>query len=429
MQYFLNQIIKNIEIEELTYEGFGSFRKDNKLFLIDNALPKEIIDIQIKKITTKIIYAKTIEIHKKSHKRIKEIDIEYGIAPLSIIDYSSQLEFKENIVKSLLKRNLNFELKSNILPSPKIWNYRNKIKVFLKLKDNDYKIGFYEKNTNHFVSLNNISLAEEEINHFAFAFIDYMNQNNYKIGTEASLIIRKSNFNNNLQVLLITSNKTNLNINFNNKIFENVTTFILRYNNKNVVIYQKKNTKFLNKLNSFFFLISPDSFFQINSSQIQNLYNLLIDNMDFNNQDIVLDAYCGVGTIGLLIANKINKLIGIELIKDAINNAKINAIINKIDNSYFYAENLNKNTNLSILKINKIIVNPPREGLSKEIIKQIIEIKPIKIGYISCNIHTMIRDLKNFLNAGYKIKFFSPVDMFPQTFHIENVCILEKIEK
>ncbi|KUH47594.1 23S rRNA (uracil(1939)-C(5))-methyltransferase RlmD [Mycoplasmopsis meleagridis] len=429
MQYFLNQIIKNIEIEELTYEGFGSFRKDNKLFLIDNALPKEIIDIQIKKITTKIIYARTIKIHKKSHKRIKEIDIEYGIAPLSIIDYSSQLEFKENIVKSLLKRNLNFELKSNILPSPKIWNYRNKIKVFLKLKNNDYKIGFYEKNTNHFVSLNNISLAEEEINHFAFAFIDYMNQNNYKIGTEASLIIRKSNFNNNLQVLLITSNKTNLNINLNNKIFENVTTFILRYNNKSVVIYQKKNNKFLNKLNNFFFLISPDSFFQINSSQIQNLYNLLIDNMDFNNQDIVLDAYCGVGTIGLLIANKINKLIGIELIKDAINNAKINAIINKIDNSYFYAENLNKNTNLSILKINKIIVNPPREGLSKEIIKQIIEIKPIKIGYISCNIHTMIRDLKNFLDTGYKIKFFSPVDMFPQTFHIENVCVLEKIEK
>ncbi|WP_029512926.1 23S rRNA (uracil(1939)-C(5))-methyltransferase RlmD [Mycoplasmopsis iners] len=430
MNYQINQIIKDVECKELSYEGYGVVLLDNYKLFIENFLPGEIADVQLYKVNSKFAFGKTINLYKRSKLRIPVDDnlIQTGVAPLSILPYNEQLKFKENIVKNLFSRNLNFDKVESILASPLQWNYRNKVKILVKQNNGEYIFGAFEKNTNNFIQLNSFPLANKQIELFISEFRKFINENDYFKDTLKELTITCST--NNLFNLIINSIQP---IKFNDSIktaiiekFGNLHSIVNISNKQIKEIFKNPKNLYFNQIDSLNFIVHPFSFFQINTEQISILYSTLANNMNLKSTDVVLDAYCGVGTIGLFIAKKVNEIIGIEIIPEATQNAKLNAKLNKINNAEFYAGDIDLVIKRQNKLFNKIIVDPPREGLTDNFINKILEYSPEEIGYISCNPHTMVRDIQKLIQKDYQIDYVKPVDMFPQTFHIECVAVLSK---
>lgn len=426
----VEQIFENVKITELSYEGYGIFKSQNKTILIKNVLPNEIVDIKITKVTSKVAYAKVIKFHLRSKERT---NLDYqDDAPLLIMPYQRQLEFKQGIISNLVKRNLNFKLDNFIVPSPLIIKYRNKIKFFVKVLNNQINFGRYEKLTNKLVLVSDFILATDGINRSIQIIKNIFNDWLSLFSSVEEITIRESNLNG-AQILIIKSKK-HLNLNkTKNLIFNNTKIEQIVCVSKNKVeIYNKfgSHANLLMNIENLKFEISWNSFFQINNSQIFNLYNLLIENLNLNQNQSLLDLYCGVGTISSFLALKTKKVIGLEIIPEAVQFAKNNATLNQINNLFFFAGDVEKTIKFVKNDVQSIVVDPPREGLSEQTIKSIIDFKPKQIGYISCNPHTFVRDAKILLNHNYRISFMQSVDMFPNTYHIELVAVFcQKEEK
>lgn len=179
------------------------------------------------------------------------------------------------------------------------------------------------------------------------------------------------------------------------------------------------------------FEISPQSFFQINSLQTPRLYKLAIDQAGLTKDDLIVDAYSGIGTIGLSAAKYVKEVRGVEVVKAAVKDAKNNARLNQIHNAKYYvgkAEELMPKWAAEGLKTDVIFVDPPRKGLTKEFIDAAVKTGPKKVVYISCNPATLVRDMQILMEAGYTTNLVSPVDMFPQTPHVESVTVLERTQ-
>ncbi|MGV2392484.1 UNVERIFIED_CONTAM: 23S rRNA (uracil(1939)-C(5))-methyltransferase RlmD [Campylobacter lari] len=208
--------------------------------------------------------------------------------------------------------------------------------------------------------------------------------------------------------------------------FPMLKTIVVVNNYSFIRSYISNETFIKDKIGDLVFKINYNSFFQINSFQTNNLYNLLLTNLPLKKSDTVLDAYCGIGTITLKVAPKVKKIVGIELVKDAIANAKENAKLNNIYNAEFYSGDVISTIDKIKEKFDVIIVDPPRAGLDIRFLNKLIEMNPKAIGYISCNPHTLCRDVDLLTKGGYKIKTLIPCDMFSQTHHIEVVTVLTK---
>lgn len=185
------------------------------------------------------------------------------------------------------------------------------------------------------------------------------------------------------------------------------------------------------KIGDLTFEISPQSFFQINSLQTPRLYKLAIDQAGLTKDDLIVDAYSGIGTIGLSAAKYVKEVRGVEVVKAAVKDAKNNARLNQIHNAKYYvgkAEELMPKWAPEGLKTDVIFVDPPRKGLTKEFIDATVKTGPKKVVYISCNPATLVRDMQILMEAGYTTDLVSPVDMFPQTPHVESVTVLERTQ-
>lgn len=215
----------------------------------------------------------------------------------------------------------------------------------------------------------------------------------------------------------------------------NVKTVIKNVNTKNTNVILGYDNIILHgdgyiydMLGDYTFKISPMSFYQVNPIQAEALYNIALENANLNENDILFDLYCGIGTIGIFAAKSVKKVYGIEIVEQAIEDAKENAKINNVDNIEFYSGDVEKVlANLLEKKQiypNVVIVDPPRKGLEKNTIETILAVKPEKVVYISCNPATMARDLE-MMSEEYEIKEIQPVDMFPFTSHVECVCVLK----
>ncbi|UUD37251.1 tRNA (uracil-5-)-methyltransferase related enzyme [Mycoplasmopsis californica] len=417
------QIIENVNINEITYEGYGAVRFDKHLLLVENALINENVDIKVYKTTSKISYARVIRFNKISNDRVVDADsalLASGAAPLSNISYDKQLAFKQNFVKMLFRRQLGYENVSQIVPSPKEWNYRNKITIFLQNSIKNTEFGLKMKNSNIVVSQQGFKLADTLISDF----INYLKT--FKIsdfsGVE-SLTIRTGN--DEIQLILNTENLNKINNNFAEKIllnYKKVKSLVLKKENK--ILDYKNQLSLFDQFGHITFEINPNSFYQVNKEQTQNIYNKIKEFISRLNSKSVLDLYCGIGTIGLYVAEKVDKILGIEVVPEAINNAKTNANLNKITNANFICKNASKITSQTLEGIDTIIVDPPRSGLSSAEINILNKSSIKNIIYLSCNPHTLVRDLQLFKEI--KIKEVIPFDMFPQTPHIETLVLLER---
>ncbi len=363
-----------VKIEKLDNFGRGIAHINNKICFIENALPNEIVEVEITKEKAKYQEAKVINYIETSKDRI-EVDCPYydkcGGCNLRHLSYKKENEYKENKVKEILKHIGRLDIKVNNIVYSDEYNYRNKV----TLHNSDNKIGYYEKNTSNIIKIDNCYLLDNKIN-----------ESIKKINTkDKEIIIRTSNDDSDI---IINEDKT--------------------------IITNIGNKKYY---------LSKNSFFQINKFLTKDLYDLVRNSIN-KKYNKCLDLYCGIGSIGIYISDLVSNIIGVDYNESNIEDANKNKDLNKISNIEFICDKV-ENCIDSFNDMDLIIVDPPRSGLDKKTKKYIETINPETIIYVSCDPVTLARDI-NDLNSNYKVKEITPVNMFPRTYHVETITVLEK---
>ena len=396
--------VENVKVEKLDNLGRGIARIDNKIVFIENALPEEVVDIEIIKDKKNYSLARRIRLDKKSKYRreICPYSDFCGGCDLISLEYDKQLEYKQNKIEELVRRNLEEDIKINNIIYDKDFAYRNKILLHIMQE----KLGFFEQMTNNIVDIDKCLLVNDRINSL-ISLIRKFIKNNREL---KSVVIRSSS---NGDTMLIFSGNVSKELLLES--FSMVDVIVL--NNKLV-----KGQFIKERLGDKEFLIYPNSFFQVNMFNTLNLYNE-VKRMTYNKKyGNILDLYCGTGTIGIFLSQIATSVVGIEVVEDAVIAAKSNADINNVENIKFICGRVEDYID-GFNNIDLIIVDPPRSGLDKKTIDNVKRINPKEIIYVSCDPMTLVRDLKE-LEEDYLIKEITPVDMFSNTHHVESVCLL-----
>ena len=391
------------EITSLNDQGQGITYVDNKITFVEKTIPGDIIELEIIKEYKKYSIAKLTKIITKSKDRVDSICPYYntcGGCHLQNISYEDTIKYKKNKLENILKKFANIDNDIDIVKSDNI-NYRNKINLKIKNK----KIGFYEYNTNDLVLIDKCLIVNDSIN----KFINYTKDFNINNGE----IIIRSNYNDELLINVITKDKISI------PEFNNLKIVGILHNNK--LIYGEDH--FMEIINNKFFEVSYDSFFQINRDITSKIFEYIRSNILRNKN--VLDLYCGVGTLGINVSDISSKVYGIEVVENAVLNAIKNSKINKVNNTKYMLGSADKIIDKINDNIDVVIIDPPRKGLTNKEIDVIKEMNVEQIIYVSCDPITLSRDLK-LLSDKYNIKSIKGFDMFPYTYHIESVVILNK---
>lgn len=392
-----------LKIEKLDHFGRGISKDGKNIYFVENALVGETVKVKVIKNKKNIFECKVDKILEKSPDRIESACPYYelcGGCQLLHIPYLKQLEFKENKVKEIIAKfsHLDTSLIKDIVPCDNQFFYRNKI--VLKC---DHKLGFYKEKSKDVVLIDKCLLADEQINEIINVLNKYKN-----IG---EVTIRKSK---NTDDLMVSFSK-NIDSSLKSEIFKKVSC-----------VYEAnkalKNESIKEILNDKVFEISNKSFFQVNTSQAIKLYDLVKEGLSLKREDVVLDLYCGTGTIGIYLSDYVDKVIGIELVESSIKNAKKNALLNNCKNIDFVLGDVKNETKNLLVKPSKIVVDPPRAGLDKDTINYLNDSMANIIVYVSCDPVTLARDLE--LLNNYDVLSVTPLDMFPNTYHVETCTIL-----
>lgn len=409
--------IYETEITSLENEGSGVCKINQMIVFVPKALPGEKVRIRITEKKKNFARGKIVEILKSSDKRIESKCPYYeecGGCNLRHQTSKENLKFKKEKVETALKRIGKLDVKvEDTIPSLKEDNYRNK--VSFKVEDN--RIGFYGEGTYQLIDIDYCLLAQKQINDSLNVIKNYLKENDNEI---KNITIRYGNAMDELLIDIYSLNNTDI------KILDYLTTNICNlksviFNDK--VVYGNGYIKEIS--NGLMFNVSAKSFFQVNSVQTEKLYDEIIKQSKLSKEDVVLDLYCGTGTITSIVSKYVKKVIGIEIVEDAIIDAKENLKINNISNAKFICGAAAKEISKIKEKVDVVIVDPPRKGVDRKAIAIMKKISPKKIVYVSCNPVTMARDL-SYLNDLYDVKKVTPVDMFPNTAHVESVVLLER---
>ena len=449
-----------LEISDLAFGGRGIAKLNDLVFFVKDAIPNQQIIAKISKIKKKYIEAYKIKTIKKSSNQV-ETKCEHfdwcGGCTTQQLNYQKQLYYKQKQIFDILDKIGNSkDLYINpIIGCNKIFFYRNKMEYTFSgspwyIHDENYDdiiIGLHvPKRFDKILNINKCHINHEVFNDILQISKEVVVKKNmipYDVrkhtGFLRFLVIRIGINTDEVMVNLVTASYKPKIIKplvdaLINKI-SNIKSIINTINIKksNIVSGNSKllyGKEYINeKIGRYIFKISANSFFQTNSYQVKTLYDYIIKIADFKKSDIVYDLYCGTGTIGIYIAQLVKQVYGIEIVENAIKDAKINAKINNINNINFYCGDIKDILdNKMIDEIEKptiTIVDPPRPGLHLNTIKNLIRLSPEKIIYISCNPSTQARDIKLFKEKKYKINDIQPIDMFPHTPHIENIVTLK----
>lgn len=433
---------------DYTYDGKGIVKKDNKVIFVDGLIIGEEAEIEIIYESKNQTLGKLNKILKPSPYRIKPfcpLSNDCGGCSLQHIDYKKQLEFKTNHVQDCINKFSKLDIKVNdCLGMENPFNYRNKSQVPFSMNKKEICYGFYKQDTHKIVQMDNCFIQTDDANEILKTLALLMKK--YKLsayeedkrkGIFRHVLIKKGFSTNQIMVVFITNT-----VSFPGrkdfvkelvKKHTNIKTVIQNINTRdtNVILGEKEivlyGTGYIEDvLLGVKFKISSKSFYQVNPRQTALLYSKAIELANLSKKDRVLDTYCGIGTIGLIAAKNVNEVIGVEIVKDAIKDAKSNALLNNINNANFVlddASNFMIDFAKTTEKIDVVFVDPPRKGCDEKFLNSLMKLSPNRIIYISCNPSTLARDLFT-LKEKYNIKVIQPVDMFPHTFHIETIALL-----
>lgn len=447
--------IYQIEITGITSEGNGVGKIDNFAIFIPETTIGDIINVRIIKVLKSYAYGKIENIIKPSNKRI-EIDCncytQCGGCTYRHISYEAELQIKKDLVENNFKRLGGIDISCNeIIGSKKIDEYRNKAQYPVgKDKDGNIISGFYAKRSHRIVNCNKCLLQTNDFEIIKSIILQFLQEFNISIydenlnkGLIRHIYIRKAEATGEIMVCLVSTKRKIPNIDILiNKLLDlklNIASIILNINNKatNVILGNECITLYgqdeiTDIICGIKIKISPLSFYQVNKSQAEVLYQTAINYANLKKDDIVIDLYCGTGTIGLIAASKVKQIIGIEIIPQAIENAKENAKLNNIENARFMCADAKIAANNLVqegIKPNVVIVDPPRKGLDKGVIDSIIKMSPERLVMVSCNPATAARDVSILNGNGYEVNIVTPVDMFPRTGHVETVVLMSRVDK
>ncbi len=421
-----------LTVERLGIYGEGVARLDGLTVFVDGVLPQEKVSAEIFERRKSFARARALSLLQRSPHRVEPscpLFERCGGCQLMHLNEQQQLEAKQMRVVDALKRigKLNVEVMACI-PSPQTLGYRNKIQLPVSA---NLTLGLYAKNTHHIVEIKHCQihspLGEKVLGHVQHIL------KKHRCAKEIKSVLIKTAVNTN-QVLLVLVTRSN-------ELLTDLAEQVMRIAPEVKGVVQNFNPSEANtvlggkfqtiagqgwieeRLCGLWFKVSPASFFQVNPAQAEVLYEKVLQLANLSGEETVLDAYCGVGTLALIFAKKTKKVIGIEIVPQAIVDAEENALRNGIENATFICGKAEEKISL-IKEIDVVILNPPRKGCESALLSALIAIRVERILYVSCDPATLARDLSILCNAGYKLESVQPFDMFPQTMHVECVASL-----
>lgn len=445
-----------VDIVDIGQGGVGIGKYEGFTVFVEGGLIQDKVKVRINKSKKNYAVGDIVEIIEKSPFRVDRIcsdDLkDCGGCQIQELDYNKQLELKTNEVKQVISRIgklENVEIHETIgMQSP--CRYRNKAQFPIQNINGSTAIGFYKKKS-HDVIPTDMCVIQHDINDKIIKIIKtYIQAYNVSIYNEMTHtgvlrhLVTKVGFTTNEVMVVLVANGTKLpHLNeLASVLQENIPgfkTLVLNINkDKTNVILGKENKVIYGngKINDYIgdlvFEISPLSFFQVNPVQTEVLYNKVLEYAELKENDTVFDIYCGIGSISLFLAQKATKVYGIEIVEDAIKDAKINAKLNNLNNVEFYvgkAEEVVPKMYSEGKTANVVVVDPPRKGCDEKVLDTIVSMKPDRVVYVSCNPSTLARDLAYLDERGYKCVEIQPVDMFPHTMHVECCALMSRVEK
>lgn len=450
-----NQIIENLEIIDITLDGNGVARYENTVIFIPMTALGDIINCKIVKVLKNYCFGIVHELVKQSVDRISSdcaVFSQCGGCSFRHISYEAELRLKEKSVRDTFQRIGKIQAEVlPIIPCNDRNFYRNKAQYPVGINSDGKAIcGFYAKRSHRIIPYTECSLQPKIFSNIVDFIIDYVN--NSKIlpyneidnsGELRHIYIRKGYHTQEIMVCLVcrkdVSRKLKPLVQSLISTFPDISSIILNINDKktNVILGEKNITLWgkdyitdimcQNKID-----LSPMAFYQVNTPQAEKLYSIARDFAQISKNDFILDLYCGTGTIGLSMAKYVKKVIGVDIVKQSIENAIINAQQNDINNVEFICGDTGIVTSHLLennISPDVIFIDPARKGCDSLAINTIISMSPRRIVMISCNHATASRDCYHFQNLGYAVQKIQPVDMFPCTSHVECVCLLTKVQK
>ena len=439
-----------LNITGYTSEGGGVGKFDGQAIFVENTAVGDEILCHIIKAKKTYAIGKAVKIIKPSKSRIEPCCDAFkscGGCSFGHIKYEEELKYKAQKVEDAFKRigGLSPVFKP-IISSPETTRYRNKAQYPVKRENGILNIGFYAKKSHRVIDGGDCILQPEDFTRIIGIFRSWINKNNITvyneeigIGLLRHIYLRKAFATGEIMVCAVINGVSLPNSDElleKLKAVDGFKTLVVNINREktNVVLGEKCLNLYgdgyiTDILCGVKIKLSPLSFYQVNKNGAELLYKKAAEYVAPTPEQTILDLYCGTGTIGLSMANSVKKLVGVEIIPEAVEDANVNAKLNGIENARFICGDASiaaKELKNEGIKPDTIILDPPRKGCAEELLRTVAEINPKKIVYVSCDPATLARDCARLLDLGYAVQDVTPVDMFPRTSHVESVALLLK---
>ncbi|WP_307257825.1 23S rRNA (uracil(1939)-C(5))-methyltransferase RlmD [Oikeobacillus pervagus] len=445
----------DVHIEDLTHDGNGVAKVKGYPLFIPHVLPGEKAQVKVAKLNKGYGFAQLVQLIEKSINREDPpclIYDECGGCQLQHLSYEGQLKAKGKHVHDVIQRIGKIEdVKIHpVLGMEDPWRYRNKAQVPVGEREGGLVAGFYQKRSHEIIDMESCLIQQEKSDEVIQVVKEICNRYGVKPyeegknkGTLRHIMARYGHQTGEIMVVFITRtedipHKKKMIQEITERI-QGVTSIIQNINSKKTNVILGEKTKVLwgqdviyDYIGNVKFAISAQSFYQVNPKQTKVLYEKALEYAELNGEETVIDAYCGIGTISLFLAQQAKKVYGVEIVPEAIEDARRNAQLNQITNVEFavgQAETVIPKWYEQGIHADVFIVDPPRKGCDEALLQTILQMKPKKVVYVSCNPATLARDLRILEDGGYKTKEIQPVDMFPMTMHVECVALMTRVEK
>ncbi|WOV86680.1 23S rRNA (uracil(1939)-C(5))-methyltransferase RlmD [Sporosarcina oncorhynchi] len=441
----------NVYVEDLTHDGSGVAKVEGYPLFIPGALPGEQVEVQVGKTLKNYGFAKLLEVIEPSPQRVEPpcpVFWDCGGCQMQHLSYEGQMIQKQKQVRDVIDRIAKLP---NVPVHPvkgmdNPWRYRNKSQIPFGEQNGRIVSGFYKSRTHHIVDTDVCIIQSEEADllmatlkrEMLILGVDAYNERTHK-GLLRHLIVRKGKATGEIMVVLVTSKRKfperEAVVEMIKRVVPEVTSIMHNVNSEktNVIFGNETSCLYgksfiIDSIGDIDFEISARSFYQVNPEQTEVLYKQALDYAQLSGGEMVIDAYCGIGTISLFLAKQAKEVYGVEIVPQAIEDAKRNAELNGLDNAHFEAgaaEDVIPKWYEQGKRFDVLVVDPPRKGCDEKLLQTILTYKPKRVVYVSCNPGTLARDLRILEDGGYKTQEIQPVDMFPQSSHVESVAWLE----
>ncbi len=440
-------------ITGLDHEGYGLSVVEGVPLLVRGALPGELVSARINYVGRRETFAEVVKVLRRSKDRLlKPVCDKWTTCdgcPLVLMGYQAQLDWKRGIVESLVNRyqSLRTVTVHPVIPSDKPLGYRNSAKLVMGGKFAEPLVGMYRSNTHDVVDISECPLHHPLINKVVEVVKEGIRKGKVPIYSQRTgsgilryLVVRVSESAGRAMVVFVTARRSFNEIHHLSKFLQlrvpEVQVIAQNVNSSTGNVILGKHDYFVTKeqalsdtIGNIRFFVSPRSFFQINNSGARSIYEKVLDLSALTGNETVVDVYCGVGGISLFLASRAKEVLGVESVDEAVADAEKNARMNGIGNCRFEvgdAAELLRDLHDEGGRADLVVLNPPRKGCEERVLKKVAALGPRKIIYVSCSPETLARDLDILAGLGYGTHEIQPVDMFPQTPHVENVALLNR---